>query len=264
MRTFSAFALGALFSLTLAPQLTAAPQFGAGRERAQNNRDRVCVYKDIQFGGTEQCYNPGDEIATLQSQRGSVSSIRIYGRARVTVYDDTNFRGHSAQFTSSVPDLGRESVGGSKSWSDRIQSLRVDSGSGTYGNAPIYGGNQPRRYPDQQQQSVSEGVCVYDRPNYQGRSQCWSPGEGLNDLGRAGNWSDRISSIRVFGRAEVVAYRDTGFRGESIVFDRDVPDLAQVSARSFRNWDRQISSVQVETERGGFPGRGRGRGRFWR
>ena len=137
MRTFSAFALGALFSLTLAPQLGASPQFGGGRERTQN-RDRVCVYKDIEYRGAEQCYYPGDEIITLQSQKSTISSIRVYGRARLTVYDETNFRGHSDEFASDVPDLGKRSSGGGHTWNDRIQSLRVDSGYGTSGNAPIW------------------------------------------------------------------------------------------------------------------------------
>src|SRR5260221_371461 len=84
-------------------------------------------------------------------------------------------------------------------------------------------------------------VCVYDRPNYQGREQCWSAGQDLSDLGRAGNWSDRISSIRVFGPAAVVLYRDIGFRGESVFVDRDIPNLGQLTAAGFRNWDRQAS-----------------------
>src|SRR5207253_1388699 len=115
-------------------------------------------------------------------------------------------------------------------------------------------------------QQVNDGICVYDRRDYQGREQCWNTGENISDLGRSGNWSDKISSIRVFGRATSVLYRDTGFRGESIVIDRDIPDLSQVSGQGFRNWDRQISSLAIEDGREGFPGRGRGRGRgrFWR
>jgi hypothetical protein len=35
-----------------------------------------------------------------------------------------------------------------------------------------------------------------------------------------------------------------------VIIDRDIPDLAQLSTRTFRNWDRQISSLQIENERG--------------
>ena len=269
MKTFWALTFGMLFSFSLAPQLSAAPQYAQGRNQNQN-RDRVCVYQDIRFQGWEQCYAAGDEIPNLERRNNSISSIRVYGRARVTIYEDTNFRGRSAEFSSDVPDLGLRSLAGSKPWSDHIQSLRVSSdynngtygnNSQVYGNSPVYGGNQyPNQYPSQQQ--LSDGVCVYDRPNYQGREQCWSAGQDLSDLGRAGNWSDRISSIRVFGPAAVVLYRDIGFRGESIVLDRDIPNLNQIQGSGFRNWDRQASSLQIENERNnGFPGRGRGRGR---
>jgi hypothetical protein len=166
-------------------------------------------------------------------------------------------------FTSSVPDLGQVRLE-SKSWNDRIASLQVNSGygsNGPYGNAPVYDGRQSNRYPNQNQQ-YNEGVCVYDRPNYQGRSQCWNGSESLSDLGRQGGWSDRISSIRVFGRTTAEVYRDTGFRGISFVVDRDIPDLSRISGQGFRNWDHQISSIQIENGRG--YGRGRDRDRGYR
>ena len=120
MRTLQIFAIGVVFSLT---QLNAAPQFG-GRQQ-DRNQDRVCFYKDIQYQGTEQCYRPGDEVTTLQNQRNTISSIRIYGRVLVTVYDATSFDGHSMQFDSSAPDLGQVRLGGSRSWNDKIQSQAV-------------------------------------------------------------------------------------------------------------------------------------------
>jgi hypothetical protein len=260
MKTLQIFAIGVVFSLA---QLNAAPQFG--RRQQDRGQDRVCFYKDIQYNGTEQCYRPGDEVTTLQNQRNTISSIRIYGRALVTVYDATNFNGHSMQFDSSAPDLGQVRLGDSRSWNDKIQSFRVESGygygNGRYGSTPYPNQTYPNQtYPSQtypNQQSISDGICVYEEPNYQGRSECWSNGERLNDLGRLGNWSDRISSIRVFGRARAVAYRDIGFRGESLVIDRDMPDLGRVSANSFRNWRHQISSIDIESERG------RGRGWGW-
>jgi len=256
MKTLSSLALSLLIGLSFAPQLSAAPQFGA-RERAQG-RDRVCVYQDIHYQGWEQCYNAGDEIASLDRRNNAVSSIRIYGRARVTVYEDTEFRGRSAEFTSDVPDLGLRNLTGSRSWSDHIQSLRVGSDSYSGG-----GNNNSRNVPifgrDRDTQQVNEGICVYDRPDFQGREQCWNAGTEVSDMGRA-NWSDRVSSIRVFGGARVILYRDINFRGEEIIIDRDIPSLSQVNGRTFRNWDRQVSSLIIEDRRG----RGRARGRFWR
>ena len=244
-------ALALLFGLCLAPQLSAAPQFGRDRGRTE---DRVCVFRDIQYQGVEQCFNPGDSVSTLQSLNGQASSIRIYGRATVTVWDETNFRGHTTVFTSSMPDLGQVRLE-SKSWSDRIQSLQVGSGNGPFGpprNSSVYGGSQPS--PNQQ---LSEGICVYEQPNFQGRSQCWTGNEDLSDLGRAGHWNGRISSIRLFGRTAVVVYRDIGFRGANLFVERDIPDLSQLGGNGFRNWAHQISSIQIEGRGNGFPGRNR-------
>ena len=99
MKTFSVLVMGVFFSLWLVPRLDAAAQFGRGR-------DRICVYQDIHYQGWEQCYGPGDEVASLDKHNNAISSIRIYGPARITVYEDTNFRGHSVEFSSDVPDLG--------------------------------------------------------------------------------------------------------------------------------------------------------------
>src|SRR5215813_10574464 len=174
MRKILGFTFVALVSLGLASPLGAAPQFGRQRDR-DRGEGQVCIYKDIHYVGAEQCFNAGDSIATLQSLNHQPSSIRIYGRASVTVFDDSNFRGHSTVFSSSVPDLGQVRLE-SKSWNDRIQSLQVTWDSGYFGRPgsaqqpyPAYPNQQP--YPSQQ---ISEGICVYERPNYEGRSQCWT------------------------------------------------------------------------------------------
>jgi hypothetical protein len=261
MKRVSSIALGLLFSLGSIPSIKAAPQFNGGRDRGQN-RDRVCVYKDIHYQGWEQCYDVGDEVTSLGNRKKAISSIRVYGRARVIVWEDPEFHGHSQEFSSDVPDLGLRQLSGSKSWSDQIESLKVTSdynaGSSRTPPPPPIFGRDDGRYNGRN----DPGICVYDRPQYQGREQCWRTGSEISDLARTGNWSDRISSIRVFGRTAVVLYRDIQFRGESIVIDQDVPDLTKLAGRGFRSWDNQVSSLAVESERGGFPGRGRARGRF--
>jgi len=241
-------------------ELGAAPQFGQSRER-NRNQDRVCIYPDIRFQGSEQCFSAGDQIPILGGRNSTISSIRIFGGARATVYEETNFRGRSAEIASDIPDLGSRNAGGLRSWSDHIQSLRVSdySRQPDENRAPIYGRSPSSRfpqYPEQQErrqgrQVGGDGVCVYERPDFQGRSQCWNAGENLSDLGRAGNWSDKISSIRVFGRTVAVLYRDIGFYGQSITVDRDIADLG-------RGWNRQASSLQVGQE-GRVVGRALGR-----
>src|SRR5262245_44091808 len=145
MQRTSIFALAFLFMLTLLPQLNAAPQFDRDRSR---DDDRVCVFRDVRYQGIQQCFKVGSSVSALEVLNGQASSIRIYGRVRVTVWDDTSFRGHTTAFTSNIPDLGQVRLE-SKSWNDRIQSLHVGSGGGFAGH-----------WRD-------EGVCVYDHPNFE-------------------------------------------------------------------------------------------------
>ena len=245
------FCLG--ISLGWASRSDAAPQFGRA------GGDRVCLYQDVQYRGWEECFNVGDEITDLRSHRNSTSSIRVFGRARVVVYEHTGFEGESAEFSSDVPDLGRRAISGSHTWNDRIDSLKVVSGFGRAGggNGPF--GNGPVGRDDRdirREERFSDGICVYEHSNYEGRSECWGAGADLGNLGRSG-WSDKISAIRVFGRARAVLYRDINFRGESIVVDQDVPDLARIRAGGFSSWNNQISSLRVQAERGRFRGFGR-------
>ena len=95
-----------------------AVQFGRGT-------DRVCVYQDIHYEGWSECYSPGDELPSLRNHSNDISSIRVFGRAFITVFDDTNFSGRSAEFARDVPDLGLRNLAGSRSWSDRIKSFVV-------------------------------------------------------------------------------------------------------------------------------------------
>ena len=251
-RLLQALALASVMALSLSAE--AAPQVG------RNDRDRVCFYQDIHFQGWEDCYSPGDEVANLRGHRNSISSIRIVGRARVIVFDDDEFRGQAAEFSSDVPDLGLRSLGGSRTWSDRIESFRITSGF----NAPLPGnrGNEGEGRNGGGGRSVREGVCVYEGPNFQGRSECWQSGEDARDLGRS-DWSDRITSIRVFGRATAMVYRDVNFRGERLIVDRDIANLSVFQLRGSMNWNDQISSLEVDSaNRGNSRRSSRGRPRW--
>ncbi len=265
MKTFSVLAFGLVVGLCAVTGIDAAGQ-NDRRDDRQDDRgraDQVCVYKDINYQGAVQCYSAGDQLNTLGAQNRSISSIRVYGRATVTVYENIAFGGHSAQFTSDVSDLGRRMMQGSTSWSDRIDSLRITSLSDVPNvNARSYP-NDARPNQRQRRQQPRNGICVYDRPNYEGRSECWNQGENVSDLARQGNWNGQISSIRLFGSSFAIVYQDAGYRGESLTVDTDIPDLAAIRGRghgygngrgrgnrtNVENWDRQISSVQIQAQR---------------
>src|SRR5262245_1986438 len=213
----------------------------AGFAAAEDRGDRVCIYKNENFHGHEQCYRPGEEVSDLK--HAEIRSIRVYGHARAMLYEDSDFRGHMMEFNSNIPDVERVPLTGSKEFHDRIGSLRVTSDYAyNSGNVyPDYGRYKPYRSSE----TIDEGVCVYDRPKFEGRMQCWASGTDISNLNFT-DWRDKISSIRVFGHGRLVGYNDTDFRGERVVIDRDMPNLSDFPMRRSGNWNHEISSLQVQ------------------
>ena len=94
------------------------------------------------------------------------------------------------------------------------------------------------------------GVCLYDQPNYRGRSVCVGPGQAVSELaGVRGGWNDRAMSIRVLGNTGATIYEHAGFTGASFYVDSDIPDLGQLR-RGRGGLAGEISSITVG-ERGG-------------
>jgi len=248
MRKHSTLILGLILILGLA--IPGAAQFSRS-----NNADRVCVYRDNNYNGREQCYYPGDEISDIRG--AEISSIRIDGRAAVVVYEDRDFRGSTMEFRSNTPDLAQVSMSGSRAWNDRVGSLRIisSSNSGRYDSRNDDYGRYG--YPSTNEQASLDTVCIYEDPNYRGRSQCWSAGAAIPDLS---GWSDRISSIRV-GAARVMVFRDIRYQGDRLIIDRDIPNLSQLGLRNAASWNDQISSMQIQADRNNGQGRGWARGR---
>jgi len=230
--------LSACFVLLIIPAFASA---------SADHGDRVCIYKHDNFHGHEQCFRAGDEVSDLKHV--DVDSIRVFGHARAMVYEDRNFKGHMMEISSDVPDLERISR------RDHIGSLRVVPDYAYYEGRPIYEGARIYQVPVPSDEIVilrskpagipNEGVCVFDKPHFEGRTQCWSANTDISDLS-FGDWKDKISSIRVFGHSRVVGYKDADFRGERIILDRDVSDLGDIPMRTAGNWNDEIRSLTVE------------------
>ena len=185
-----------------------------GQNNRNDNGDRVCFYRDVQFEGPSWCYRPGDELADLRDRGNEISSIRVFGRARVIVYDLDGFMGVADEFDMDVADLRLRSMERRRDWNDRIDSFQVVGRrrGGPFGG---FGRNDREDRDDRDNRPARDRICVYEEPNYSGRSQCWTVDEDVNNLSGTG-WNDRISSVRVFGRAHVEVYRDSNYRGGRI------------------------------------------------
>jgi hypothetical protein len=93
-----------------------------------------------------------------------------------------------------------------------------------------------------------DGACFYEDTNFRGQFFCVEAGDSVDTMPSGAN--NRISSVRVFGRAEARVYRDSRFRGESRLLNSDVRDLDD------EDFDDEISSIRVEgrSSGGGFRG----------
>ena len=113
---------------------TALAQFGGG----SLPRDGACFYEDANYRGSYFCADAGEELSSLPSGANDrVSSIRIFGRAEVTVFEDPRFRGESRQVASDIRDLKIED------FNDVTSSIQVSgrsfSGARRSGNGPRFG-----------------------------------------------------------------------------------------------------------------------------
>jgi hypothetical protein len=208
-----------------------------GRPRAPQSG--ACFYEHIDFGGRYFCYRSGTSNDSVpRGMNNEISSIRIFGDAQVVVYRDGDFRGSSRHFESSVSDLRREGL------NDRISSFRVDEQRFGRGGRGGRGGGFDGRGPSNgdgpfwgRPQVPSVGACFYQDIDYRGDYFCIRRGASA-EVPRGAN--DQISSIRIFGEAEVIVFRDANYQGSSRRFDRDVRDLRR------SGWNDRISSFTIE------------------
>ena len=88
-------------------------------------RGGACFYRERNFGGSFFCLRRGEARQSLGDMGDAISSIRVFGGARVSVFNDRDFRGGSGRTGSDVPDLRQWRFRGSNTWNNRISSVRI-------------------------------------------------------------------------------------------------------------------------------------------
>lgn len=94
----------------------------------------------------------------------------------------------------------------------------------------------------------SEGVTIYEHPNYRGDSRTVGADErDLEDVVRSPDisWDDCISSIRVPEGWQATIYEHPDYRGGSSTITSDIPDLDRVMGPCSGDWENCISSIRV-------------------
>lgn len=90
-------------------------------------RGGACFYKSTNFRGDFFCMRRGENYPTLGNFGDQISSLRVYGGARVVVYNDRNFTGGQSTMPFDVPNLKslRFPNDPSHTWNNRISSIQV-------------------------------------------------------------------------------------------------------------------------------------------
>jgi len=188
-------------------------------------RGGACFYKDIDFGGEKFCVRPGERVAMVPSGfNDHISSVRIFGRAEVTLYQGRDFQEPSIRLREDVANLQRFQVQPGHSWNDRVSSVEVAS----------------MRNPGDWDR---EGACFFKDENFRGEKFCVEKGDRMDQIPR--EFSDRISSVRLYGRVTVTVFQDAGFRGPRLDIRNDVENLQSFQVRPGHSWNDRISSVRV-------------------
>jgi len=127
-------AAGMLGALILAASpLSAQPRWG----RPVEPRNGACLHRDPDFRGDYFCAAVGEEIASVPfAMSDQIASIRLFGNAEVTVFQNSRFGGRSTRFDREVRDVLDEG------WRERISSLRVMRASSSSGTGSGYGGGR--------------------------------------------------------------------------------------------------------------------------
>jgi hypothetical protein len=133
MRLRFAFVILLLF----AASLPASAQWSWGRPRPP--RDGACFYKAANFGGDFFCLKAGERWPSMpRGFNDQVTSIRVFGRSRLRLFNNDNFGGVSLLLDRSVDDLRRIPVADnrSKNWNNRISSIAVFQGRDEWEGRP--------------------------------------------------------------------------------------------------------------------------------
>lgn len=92
------------------------------------------------------------------------------------------------------------------------------------------------------------GACFYEDINFNGRYFCARAGEGAERV--PSRLNDEISSVRVFGNAEVLVFKDGSMRGDARRFTNNVNDLRRTG------FNDRLTSFVVQPR--GYAGNGYG------
>lgn len=174
----------------------------------------VFLYSGKNYGGT--CIHLLTSVSDLsQTDVGNdeVSSVRINGDYRLTLFEDKDFKGRSDEINHDEPDLDQRSLG------NQYSSARVEATNIKCDNT-----DRP-------------GVYLYSETKYKG--SCYYTISDIPDFDLTPITNDHLRSVRIVGSFEVKIYKDKQYGEPHVRFSQSRDDLTKDSLGN------QYSSIQV-------------------
>jgi Peptidase inhibitor family I36 len=220
----------------------------SAQNRDYGNRDRrsgACFFTDADFRGESFCVDAGQRIGQVPGGFSDrISSVRIFGRTEITLYQDRDFGGPSLRLRDDVANLQSYQVSPGHSWNDRVSS--IDAGGGN-GGGWDRGHDRDRDHDWDRDHDRDHdrrgGACFFKEANFQGQKFCVDKGDRVGSM--PPGFGDRISSIRIYGRGEVTLYQDSNFGGPSLRLRNDVNNLQGYQVSPGHSWNDRVSSIKV-------------------
>jgi len=239
------------FALVAIALVSAATRVSAQNRDDRDRRSGACFYKESDFRGERFCVEAGDRMQHVpEGFNDRISSVRIFGRTEITVYENSDFGGRSLRLRDDVANFQSYQVSPGHSWNDRVSSIEV-AGSRD-GRDRDYDRDRDRdhdrdgdrdRDRNGDDQGRRDGACFYKDADFRGEKFCVERGERLPQVPEGFN--DRISSIRIFGRSEITVYQDRNFGGVSLDLRGDVTNLQSYQISPGHSWNDRVSSIKV-------------------
>jgi hypothetical protein len=101
---------------------------GPGNRPAPWKGTGACFYRNVGFDGPYFCMSRGEKIDRLPPGfNDAISSIQVVRARSVSIFSKNGFQGYAGRISDDVANLKQWRIPGtSKSWNNRVSSLRVD------------------------------------------------------------------------------------------------------------------------------------------
>ena len=222
-------------------------------DRDRDDRDRragACFFTDANFGGEKFCMRGGERMGQVpEGFNDRISSIRIFGRTEITVYQNRDFSGPTLRLREDVPNLQSYQISPGHSWNDRVSSIDVNRGGDWDRDDRDRDRDRDRDWNRDRDRDRPEanfdrdGACFFKEADFRGEKFCVQRGDRVAQV--PPGFGDRISSVHLYGRVTVTVYQDQNFGGPNLRLQQDVSNLQSYQVKPGHSWNDRISSIKV-------------------